>query len=99
MQIVQIVVIAYMIVMNLVGFFVMGTDKMKSRKHRRRVPERRLFAISILSGSIGVLAGMYIFRHKTRHMKFVIGVPVIIAIQIIAGILLTDKIGGWISVL
>lgn len=90
MQILQIIIYLYIIVMNLIGFLVMGIDKANSRKHRRRVPERRIFLLSILSGSVGVMAGMYIFRHKTRHMKFVIGVPVIIAAQIIVGIFLSN---------
>lgn len=92
MEIVQVIIIIYMIVMNLIGFFVMGADKLKSRKHRRRVPERVIFTISIISGSVGVFVGMYIFRHKTRHMKFVVGIPVIIAAQIIVGILLSYKL-------
>ena len=99
MQIVSVVSIIYMVVMNIVGFLVMGADKMKARKHRRRVPERNIFIISIISGSVGVLAGMYTFRHKTRHMKFVIGIPVIIAAQIIVGIVLTYKFEMWIPVL
>lgn len=99
MQIVSVVSIIYMVVMNIVGFLVMGADKMKARKHRRRVPERSIFIISIISGSVGVLAGMYTFRHKTRHMKFVIGIPVIIAAQIIVGIVLTYKFEMWIPVL
>ncbi len=88
-QIIQIGILVFAVVMNLIGFFVMGIDKMQSRKHRRRVPERRIFIISILLGSVGTFAGMYVFRHKTRHMKFVIGIPVILAAQIIVWVLLT----------
>ena len=89
LQMLQIGIMVFAVVMNLIGFCVMGMDKIKARKHRRRVPERRIFIISILLGSVGVLAGMYIFRHKTRHMKFVIGIPVILAAQIIVWALLT----------
>lgn len=99
MQIVEIIILLYMAVMNLIGFFLMGIDKMKARKHRRRVPERTFFVIGILSGSVGVFLGMQVFRHKTRHMKFVAGIPVLIAAQIIAGLLLTYKLDGWMNFL
>lgn len=92
MEVLNAVSILYVIVMNVVGFLVMGIDKLKARKHRRRISERTLFAISIISGSVGMLAGMYTFRHKTRHVKFVVGIPVIIAIQIIAGVLIQMRI-------
>lgn len=96
MEIIQLIIILYIVIMNLIGFFVMGADKMKARKHRRRVPERCIFIISVISGSVGVFVGMYLFRHKTRHMKFVIGVPVIIAAQVIVGILLTHRIESFL---
>lgn len=92
MEVLNAVSILYVIVMNIVGFLLMGLDKLKARKHRRRISERTLFIISILSGSVGALAGMYTFRHKTRHMKFVVGIPVIIALQIIVGILIQIRI-------
>ena len=82
--------------MNLIGFFVMGIDKSRSRKHKRRVPEKTIFIISIISGSVGVFAGMYLFRHKTRHLKFVVGIPVIIAAQVVIGILLDYRLDGLI---
>lgn len=92
MEVLNAVSILYVIVMNVIGFLVMGIDKLKARKHRRRISERTLFVISIISGSVGMLAGMYTFRHKTRHVKFVVGIPVIIAIQIIAGVLIQMRI-------
>lgn len=88
-------VFALLAVMTLAGFLVMGVDKRiavanpdrvaRGKKPRRRVPERTLFLIAALGGSVGVLAGMYIFRHKTKHWTFVLGVPAILAVQLILG--------------
>lgn len=73
----------YLIVINLVGFITMYIDKKKSQRRQWRVPEARLFGIAIVFGSIGILLGMYLFRHKTKHMKFVIGIPIILITQIV----------------
>ena len=88
MEVLNVVAILYIIVVNIAGFLVMGIDKQKARKHKRRISERTLFIWAIIMGSIGVLAGMYTFHHKTRHTKFVIGVPVILAAQIIICVLI-----------
>ena len=77
------VVLIYLLVMNIVGLFSMGIDKYKAKKSRYRTPEKTLFLISILGGSIGTLAGMYVFRHKTKHMHFVIGMPLILLLHIV----------------
>ena len=95
MEVLNAVSILYVIVMNIVGFLMMGIDKLKARKHRRRISERTLFVISIIGGSVGSLAGMYLFRHKTRHTKFVVGIPVILAIQIIVGVLIASRIQDY----
>lgn len=75
-------VIGYIIIMNLIGVAVMGADKSKARKHEWRIPERTLFLVSIFGGSIGTWAGMYLFRHKTKHWYFVLGMPFILMVQI-----------------
>lgn len=67
---------------NLVTFAVYGADKRRARKGRRRVPEKTLFLLALAGGSVGALAGMYAFRHKTRHWYFVWGIPVILAAQL-----------------
>lgn len=67
--------------MNLIGFSLMGIDKYKAKKHLWRIPEKTLFLASILGGSVGTLAGMYAFHHKTRHWYFVIGMPAILILQ------------------
>lgn len=72
----------YLIIINLVTFVVYGMDKRKAIKNKWRIPEKTLLGLAAVGGSVGALAGMYGFRHKTKHMKFVIGVPVILAIQI-----------------
>lgn len=66
---------------NTGGLVAMGYDKKQAQRRRRRVAETRLFTIALLGGSFGILAGMYRFRHKTRHLSFRIGVPLILIIQ------------------
>lgn len=63
----------------------MGEDKRRARKHLWRIPEKTLFLCSILGGSVGTWAGMYVFHHKTKHWYFVIGMPLLLVLQ--AGIL------------
>lgn len=80
--------IIYIITINLIGFFIMGIDKRRARKNKWRVQEKTLFLISLLFGSIGVLTGMYVFRHKTRHLSFKLGIPAIIAVQVLLVVLI-----------
>lgn len=79
---VVILLTAYVIIMNLIGFFTMGWDKRKAIKRAFRIPEATLFTIAFIGGSIGCIAGMYFFRHKTRHWYFVYGMPAILILQI-----------------
>lgn len=89
--------------MSLAGLAAMGLDKsiargnedrvQRGKKPRRRIPERTLFLLAALGGSPGVLAGMYLFRHKTKHKSFVFGVPLILAVQIALVWLLVKKLG------
>ena len=83
--------IIYLVLINAVGFFLMIADKSRARKNRRRIPEATLMLIAVLGGSLGSLAGMYLVRHKTRHIKFTAGIPLILAVQIVAAILITVK--------
>lgn len=76
--------IAYIILVNITGFVMMGIDKRKSIKKSWRIPERKLFLTALLFGSIGVLIGMYVFHHKTRHLSFAIGIPAILVAQLLA---------------
>ncbi len=74
----------YAIIINLIGFFLMGIDKRKAIKHAFRIPESTLFIVAFIGGSLGSLLGMYIFHHKTRHWYFVYGMPAILILHIIA---------------
>lgn len=84
-------IIGYVLVINIIAFITMWADKQKAKKRAWRVPEATLFLLAIIGGSIGSIAGMYTFRHKTKHMNFVILMPVILGIQIllIVGLLLS----------
>lgn len=78
----------WLLVINLVTFFVFGFDKLKAKykeKHEsaRRVPERTLFLLAVLGGSAGALLGMKAWHHKTLHRTFTIGIPVILALQLL----------------
>ncbi|MBQ3223440.1 MAG: DUF1294 domain-containing protein, partial [Clostridia bacterium] len=74
---------------NLITFTVYGADKRRAKRGGRRVPEKTLFLLAVMGGSPGALAGMYTFRHKTRHWYFVWGIPAIMAVQIALGLWLT----------
>ena len=80
------ILICWLLIMNIVGLAVMGIDKSKARRHLWRIPEKVLFLVSLFGGSIGTWAGMYIFRHKTKHWYFVVGMPAILIIQVAAGV-------------
>ena len=80
--------ISYVIIMNIVAFCAMGIDKWKAKKRKWRIPEATLFILATVGGSIGAIAGMYTFRHKTKHRSFVWGMPAILIAQIILIIVL-----------
>ncbi len=75
--------IYYFIIINILAFFLMGIDKKKAQMGAWRIPEKTLFLSAIIGGSIGAIAGMQLFRHKTKHKTFVIGMPVILIVQLI----------------
>ncbi|MBP5594127.1 MAG: DUF1294 domain-containing protein [Pseudobutyrivibrio sp.] len=77
--------ISYLVMMNAVGLAVMGLDKKKAINNQWRIPEKSLFLVSIIGGSIGTLAGMYLFRHKTKHWYFVVGMPLILIAHVVIG--------------
>ena len=80
--------ILYLLIVNAIGFLLMLVDKYKAKKNLWRIPESTLFLMAAIGGSIGALAGMYTFRHKTKHLKFTLGVPAILIAQIAVAILL-----------
>ncbi|MGO5053138.1 DUF1294 domain-containing protein [Lachnospiraceae bacterium LCP25S3_G4] len=75
-------IISYLIVVNILAFILYGLDKSRAKRHRWRIPERTLLGIAALGGSLGAYAGMSCFRHKTKHTKFSVGIPVMIGIQL-----------------
>ena len=86
--------IIYLLTINLLAISIMGIDKQKAKAHAWRIPEKTLFLVSLLGGSLGTWCGMYLFRHKTKHWYFVIGMPLILFLQIAAIIYLTLKMPG-----
>lgn len=79
---------AYLIIINILSFVLYGIDKLKAIKKKERISERTLILIGILGGSIGSITGMNIFRHKTKKLKFIISLPLILIIHIIVVIYL-----------
>lgn len=73
----------YLLLINAAGLVLMLADKIKARRGLWRIPERTLMLTAALGGSVGVHMGMYLFRHKTRHLKFTLGVPAILTVQIL----------------
>ena len=78
----------YLLLINAAGFLLMLIDKWKAKKNRWRIPEATLMTVSALGGSIGSLIGMYTVRHKTKHIKFTVGIPLILAVQIFLAVYL-----------
>ena len=91
MEYVLLTCIIYLAVMNIVGFAAMGIDKQKAKKQVWRIPEKTLFLLSIFGGSLGSWAGMYAFRHKTKHWYFIVFMPLIFLIHVVLGILIFQK--------
>lgn len=73
----------YLVIINLIGFLVMYRDKQLAKAHEWRIRESTIFITALLMGSLGVFLGMRIFRHKTKHWKFVVFIPLILIIQVI----------------
>ena len=68
-------------IINIIAFAAMGIDKLKAAKGRWRISEKALFLLAAAGGSIGSIAGMFAFRHKTKHLSFRIGLPAILILQ------------------
>ena len=70
--------------MSLCAFIAYGIDKVKAKRGSRRISERSLLLLALVGGAAGAMLGMLLFRHKTRHMKFVICVPLLLVLQVTA---------------
>ena len=80
----KIIIVIYMVIMSIIGFASMGIDKKRAINKKWRTPEKTLFIIAFLGGAAGSVLGMHIFKHKTKHMKFVIFMPLFLVLQIAA---------------
>ncbi len=74
---------AYLVIINFIGYSVMGQDKRRAQKKQRRIPEKALFIIALLGGSFGVFNAMKVYRHKTLHKRFSVGIPVLLLLQFV----------------
>lgn len=79
-------ILIYLLTVNALGFVLMLADKRKAQKNKWRIPESTLMLVALIGGSVGCLAGMYTFCHKTRHPKFTVGVPLILALQVVLAV-------------
>lgn len=86
-------IVIYLILINIIAFLAMYIDKRKAKKGKRRIPEKTLFILVGLGGGIGGILGMYIFRHKTKKTRFVIGFPAILIFEVLVviAILVANK--------
>lgn len=73
----------YLLLLNIIGFALMGIDKERAKKRKWRIKEKNLFLVAFIGGSLGSILGMQFFRHKTKHMKFIIGMPLILILHVI----------------
>lgn len=83
----------FLLLMNALGLLLMYLDKRFAKKHARRIPEATLMWVAALGGSVGSLAGMYWFRHKTLHRKFTLGIPALLILQLTLAVLIWQKLG------
>ncbi|MGN0144436.1 MAG: DUF1294 domain-containing protein [Clostridium sp.] len=80
------ITLIYLIIINFIGFLIMFIDKNRAIHHEWRISEKNLLLISLIGGSVGMFTGMHIFKHKTKHLKFTLGVPFIFILQIITAV-------------
>ena len=86
------ILLIWVLAWTLIAFALMGIDKWKAKHDSWRIPEKTLFLSAILGGSVGALAGMYLFRHKTKHLSFTVGMPLILAAQIVLVLFLAFRL-------
>lgn len=87
----------YLLAINLLAFLIYGVDKWKAKREKWRVPEKTLFLLALLGGSVGALAGMRAFHHKTRKWYFRFGIPTILILQIAAAALFFAHSAGLLN--
>ncbi|MEC5421976.1 DUF1294 domain-containing protein [Virgibacillus sp. C22-A2] len=82
-------ILPYIIGVNIITYTLMGVDKQKARKHKYRIPERTFWLLAIAGGALGALIGMKVYRHKTKHRSFTVGMPAILFVHLILLIFLS----------
>ena len=82
MKVLKVIITLYLVLVNLTAFVFFGYDKGQAKRHAWRVPEKTLLGIALLGGSVGAIAGMKFFHHKTLHPQFKYGLPAILALQV-----------------
>ena len=83
MEKITLYIMIYLIIINLIAFIAMYLDKRKARYGKWRIPEQSLLILALIGGSIGAIIGMYTFRHKTKKLRFSVGFPIILILQIV----------------
>lgn len=94
------IVIIYYVIINLAAFAVYGADKFFAKQNMRRVPEKTLLGLALMGGAFGALAGMYTFRHKTKHRNFTVLVPLFAVLHVVLLLLLSgdpELLGRFLS--
>jgi uncharacterized membrane protein YsdA (DUF1294 family) len=81
-----------LLTLNLLTFIIYGIDKFKAKKAKWRIPESTLLLLAVFGGSIGAWLGLQVWRHKTQHKKFYIGIPLILTLQVVATVYILSLI-------
>ena len=84
-------ILIYLVIINIIGFGIMYIDKQKAKHGKWRIKEITILVITLIGGGFGTIAGMYIFRHKTKKLKFTVGLPTILIFEIILVIYFVTK--------
>ena len=79
------ILFVYLLAVNVAAFLMMGADKKRAIQQRRRIPEKTLLLTAFVGGSLGAYMGMQSFRHKTKHLKFSIGLPAMVVLHLALG--------------
>ncbi len=85
-------ILIYLLIINVVTFFVYGIDKYKAKHDTWRIPEATLLLLAVVGGSVGAWCGMKVWRHKTMHKKFKYGVPAIFILQVVLALWIVNKL-------
>lgn len=76
--------LVYLCIINALAMLLMLIDKQKAKKNKWRIPEKSLLGCCAIGGSLGGLIGMYLFRHKTKHISFTVSIPLMLILQVAA---------------